>query len=235
MNSVKEFQEIIGYKFSDEKYLRIALTHSSYAHENKDRKVKYNERLEFLGDSVLGLIVSKYIFENYPDLPEGNLTKIRAAVVCEKTLYECALNIDLGKYMILGRGEEHTGGRTRPSILSDAYEALIAAIFLDSNLDTVREWVLGQLYEFIEAAVKGKISKDFKTEFQEEAQVRGDVNIRYKVVGSSGPDHNKSFLVNVYLDDVLMGEGEGSSKKKAEQNAAKCALAKLRKENENEA
>ena len=155
--------------------------------------------------------------------------------MCEKTLYECALNIDLGKYIILGRGEDRTGGRTRPSILSDAYEALIAAIFLDSNLDTVREWVLGQLYEFIEAAVKGKISKDFKTEFQEQAQIRGDVNIRYKVVGSTGPDHNKSFLVNVYLDDVLMGEGEGSSKKKAEQNAAKCALLKLREENQNEA
>lgn len=231
MNTLKEFQEIIGYKFSDEKYLRIALTHSSFAHENKDRHIKYNERLEFLGDSVLGLIVSKYIFENYPDLPEGNLTKIRAAVVCEKTLYECALNIDLGNFIILGKGEDRTGGRTRPSILSDAYEALIAAIFLDSNLDIVREWVLGQLYEFIEAAVKGKISKDFKTEFQEQAQIQGDVNIRYKVVGSTGPDHNKSFLVDVYLNDVLMGEGEGSSKKKAEQNAAKYALLKLREGN----
>lgn len=235
MNSVKEFQEIIGYKFSDEKYLRIAITHSSYAHENKDRNVKYNERLEFLGDSVLGLIVSKYIFENYPELPEGNLTKIRAAVVCEKSLYECALNIDLGKYLILGRGEDNTGGRTRPSILSDAYEALIAAIFLDSNLDTVREWVLGQLYEHIEAAVKGKISKDFKTEFQEEAQSRGETKIHYEVVGSSGPDHNKTFLINVYLNDVLMGEGEGTSKKKAEQDAAKHALAKLRDGKENEA
>ena len=235
MNSIKEFQEIIGYKFSDEKYLRIAITHSSYAHENKERKVKYNERLEFLGDSVLGLIVSKYIFENYPELPEGNLTKIRAAVVCEKSLYECALNIDLGKYLILGRGEDHTGGRTRPSILSDAYEALIAAIFLDSNLDTVREWVLGQLYEHIEAAVKGKTSKDFKTEFQEEAQSRGEAKIHYEVVGSSGPDHNKTFLINAYLNDVLMGEGEGTSKKKAEQDAAKHALAKLRNGKENEA
>ncbi len=227
MNVFKEFQEIIGYKFTNEEYLKTALTHSSYAHENKNKNVNFNERLEFLGDSVLGLIVSKYIFENYPELPEGKLTKMRAAVVCEKALFECAVNIDLGKYIILGKGEEHTGGRTRPSILSDAYEAVIAAIYLDSNLDVVREWVLGQLHEAIEAASKGKISKDFKTEFQEEAQKRGDVNISYKVVGESGPDHRKSFVVNVYLNGELMGEGEGSSKKKAEQSAAKNALSAI--------
>ncbi len=227
MNMFKEFQEIIGYKFTNEEYLKTALTHSSYAHENKNKNVKFNERLEFLGDSVLGLIVSRYIFENYPDLPEGKLTKMRAAVVCEKALFECAVNIDLGKYITLGKGEEHTGGRTRPSILSDAYEAVIAAIYLDSNLDVAREWVLGQLYEAIEAAAKGRISKDFKTEFQEEAQKRGDVNIHYKVVGESGPDHKKSFVVNVYLNGELMGEGEGSSKKKAEQSAAKNALSAI--------
>lgn len=230
MNTIKEFQELIGYKFNNEEYLKIALTHSSYAHENKQKKIKFNERLEFLGDSVLSIIVSKYIFENYPELPEGRLTKMRSAVVCEKALYECSLNIDLGKYLILGRGEERTGGRTRPSILSDAYEALIAAIFLDSNLDVVREWVLGQLYEAIEAAAKGKISKDYKTEFQETVQVKGDVDIRYKVVDSSGPDHNKSFAVNVYLNNKLMGQGEGTSKKKAEQNAAKDALIALSKD-----
>lgn len=229
MNILKEFQEIIGYKFTNEEYLKIALTHSSYAHESKNKNVNFNERLEFLGDSVLGLIVSRYIFENYPELPEGRLTKMRAAVVCEKALFECAVNIDLGKYIILGKGEEHTGGRTRPSILSDAYEAVIAAIYLDSNLDVVREWVIGQLYEAIEAAARGKLSKDFKTEFQEEAQKRGDVNISYEVVGESGPDHRKSFVVNVYLNGELMGEGEGSSKKKAEQSAAKNALDGLQK------
>ncbi len=229
MNTLREFQEIIGYKFTNENYLKNALTHSSYAHENKAKKIVFNERLEFLGDSVLSVIVSKYIYENYPELPEGKLTKMRAAVVCEKALFECALNIDLGKYLILGHGEEITGGRTRASILSDAYEALIAAIFLDSNLDVVREWVLGQLHEAIEAAAKGKISKDYKTEFQELAQIKGDVNIRYKVVGSTGPDHNKSFIVEVYLNDELMGEGEGSSKKKAEQNAAQNAILKMHK------
>lgn len=230
MNSLREFQEIIGYKFTNEEYLKTALTHSSYTHENKGKKIKHNERLEFLGDSVLSIIVSKYIFENYTELPEGKLTKMRAAVVCEKALFECALNIDLGKYLILGRGEEHTGGRTRPSILSDAYEAVIAAIFLDSNLDVVREWVLGQLHEAIEAAYKGKIFKDYKTEFQEAVQVNGDVKIEYKVTSSTGPDHNKSFVVSVFLDGVLMGEGEGTSKKKAEQSAAKNALSKMEKD-----
>ncbi len=224
MNTLKEFQELIGYKFNNEEYLRVALTHSSYAHENRQKNIKFNERLEFLGDSVLSIIVSKYIFENYPDLPEGKLTKMRSAVVCEKALYECSLNIDLGKYLILGRGEERTGGRTRPSILSDAYEALIAAIYLDSNLDVTREWVLGQIYEAIENAAKGRLSKDYKTEFQEVAQQDGDVNICYKVISESGPDHDKSFTVAVYLDGKLMGEGEGTSKKRAEQKAAENAL-----------
>lgn len=224
MNNLREFQEIIGYKFTNEEFLKNALTHSSYAHENKEKKVIFNERLEFLGDSVLSLLVSRYIFENYPHLPEGNLTKMRAAVVCEKSLYECAVNIDLGKYLILGKGEERTGGRTRMSILSDAYEALIAAIYLDSNLDVTREWVLGQIYEAIENAAKGRLSKDYKTEFQEVAQQDGDVNICYKVISESGPDHNKSFTVAVYLDGKLMGEGEGTSKKRAEQKAAENAL-----------
>ena len=228
MNAWKEFQEIIGYQFTDESYLKIALTHSSYANENRNKNVQYNERLEFLGDSVLGLIVSRYIFENFPQLPEGKLTKMRAAVVCERSLWECAVNIDLGKYLILGNGEEHMGGRTRMSILADAFEALIAAIYLDSGIETVREWVMGQLYETIMEASRGKMFKDYKTEFQEVVQKNGDVNIRYEVVGESGPDHDKIFVVNVYLNGELMGSGEGSSKKKAEQQAAQNALAKAR-------
>ncbi len=227
MNNLREFQEIIGYKFTNEEYLKIALTHSSFAHENKDKEIIFNERLEFLGDSVLSLLVSRYIFDNYPHLPEGNLTKMRAAVVCEKALYECAVNIDLGKYLILSKGEDRTGGRTRMSILSDAYEALIAAIYLDSNLDVTREWVLGQLYEAIESAAKGRISKDYKTEFQEISQKNGDVDIRYKVISESGPDHNKTFTVAVSLNGKVMGEGEGTSKKRAEQKAAENALSKI--------
>lgn len=224
MNAMKEFQEIIGYRFTDESYLRLALTHSSYANESRGKNVQYNERMEFLGDSVLGLIVSKYIFENFPQLPEGKLTKMRAAVVCERSLWECAVNIDLGKYLILGHGEERMGGRTRMSILADAFEALIAAIYLDSGIETVREWVLGQLHETIIAASRGKMFKDYKTEFQEVVQQNGDVDIRYEVVSENGPDHNKTFVVEVYLNGEKMGCGEGTSKKKAEQQAAQNAL-----------
>lgn len=224
MNALKEFQEIIGYRFTDDSYLRIALTHSSYANESRSKNVQYNERLEFLGDSVLGLIVSRYIFENFPQLPEGKLTKMRAAVVCERSLWECAVNIDLGKYLILGHGEERMGGRTRMSILADAFEALIAAIYLDSGIETVREWVLGQLHETIIAASRGKMFKDYKTEFQEVVQQNGDVDIRYEVIGENGPDHNKTFVVEVYLNGEMMGCGEGTSKKKAEQQAAQNAL-----------
>lgn len=228
MNALKEFQEIIGYRFTNDSYLRIALTHSSYANESRSKNVQYNERLEFLGDSVLGLIVSKYIFENFPQLPEGKLTKMRAAVVCERSLWECAVNIDLGKYLILGHGEERMGGRTRMSILADAFEALIAAIYLDSGIETVREWVMGQLHETIIAASRGKMFKDYKTEFQEVVQQNGDVDIRYEVVSENGPDHNKTFVVEVYLNGEKMGCGEGTSKKKAEQQAAQNALTRTK-------
>lgn len=228
MNALKEFQEIIGYKFTNEKLLKNALTHSSYANENRERRIVFNERLEFLGDSVLSLVVSRYIYENFPGLPEGKLTKMRAAVVCERSLWECASNIELGKYIILGHGEECTGGRTRMSILSDAFEAIIAAIYLDSNLEVVREWILGQLYETIMDASRGKMFKDYKTEFQEKMQKRGEVKITYEVVSESGPDHDKNFVVNLFLNGKLMGNGEGQSKKKAEQNAAQNALIALK-------
>lgn len=228
MNALKEFQEVIGYKFTNEELLKNALTHSSYANENKTRKIIYNERLEFLGDSVLSLVVSRYIYENFPKLPEGKLTKMRAAVVCERSLWECASNIELGKYIILSHGEEHTGGRTRMSILSDAFEALIAAIYLDSSLETAREWILGQLYETIVDASRGKMFKDYKTEFQEQMQKRGEVLIKYNVVSESGPDHNKNFVVNLLVNGKIMGNGEGASKKKAEQNAAQNALIMLK-------
>ncbi len=228
MNSLKEFQEVIGYKFTNIEHLKVALTHSSYANENRLKNVPFNERLEFLGDSVLGLVISRYLFENFPKHHEGKLTKMRASVVCERSLWECAVNIELGKYLILGKGEERMGGRTRMSILADAFEAVIAAIYLDSGLETVREWILGQLYESIMDASRGKMFKDYKTDFQETAQKNGDVDIRYEIENESGPDHNKTFLVNVYLDGKLMGKGEGTSKKKAEQNAAQNALIKIK-------
>ncbi len=227
MNQLKAFEEIIGYRFTNEELLKNALTHSSYANENRQKNVVYNERLEFLGDSVLSLVVSNYIFENYPNLPEGDLTKTRAAIVCERSLCACAQNIEMGNYLILGHGEEQTGGRTRASILADAFEALIAAIYLDSSFSVVREWLLGQLYDTIVSAVNGKTFTDFKTALQEKVQVHGAVDIRYEVVGESGPDHRKTFTVHVFVNDELMGMGEGSSKKNAEQMAASDAMMKL--------
>lgn len=226
MNALKEFEEIIGYSFNDKKLLKTALTHSSYANENRGRRVKYNERLEFLGDSVLGLIVSKYLFVNYPDLSEGDLTKTRAAVVCEQSLCECSNRMEVGKFLILGKGEEMTGGRTRVSILADAFEAILAAIFLDSGMETAREWALGQLYETIQFAVKGRIQKDYKTALQEYVQGRFSDKIHYEVIGESGPDHKKLFEVNVIVGSRVMGYGEGNSKKNAEQAAAQDALSK---------
>ncbi len=227
MNKLKAFEEIIGYKFSDKMLLQTALTHSSYANENKGKKIQYNERLEFLGDSVLSLVVSNYLFENYKKLPEGDLTKVRATIVCERSLWECAANIEMGNYLILGKGEEQTGGRTRVSILADAFEALIAAIYLDGGFSVVREWLLGQLYDTIESAAKGKIFTDYKTALQEKVQSHGAADIRYEVAGESGPDHSKTFLVHVLVDDKCMGMGEGKSKKNAEQMAAQDALLKL--------
>lgn len=232
MNKIKMLEEIIGYKFLDKELLHVALTHSSYANENRAKKMLYNERLEFLGDSVLSLIVSRYLFENYKNLPEGDLTKVRAQIVCERSLYECAQNIELGNFILLGKGEEMTGGRTRPSILADAYEALIAAIYLDSNLEVVREWLLGQLYDTIQLSVSGKSFKDYKTLLQEKIQTHGETEISYKIVGESGPDHRKVFNVNLFIDGEFFGSGEGSSKKNAEQSAARCALERLQAHNE---
>lgn len=230
MNKLTEFQSIIGYKFNDEKLLKTALTHSSYSNENRAKKIKFNERLEFLGDSVLSLVVSRYIFENYPDLPEGKLTKIRASVVCEHSLWECSLNIELGKFLILGHGEEITGGRNRMSILADAFEAVIAAIYLDGGFNVAREWVLGQLYDSITRAVRGNYFKDYKTTLQEFVQAYRHEKIEYQVVDESGPDHKKTFVVEVSLDGKVFGRGEGNSKKRAEQSAAQYALLSLKAE-----
>ncbi len=227
MNQLKEFEEIIGYRFSNQELLKTALTHSSFANENRGTKVLYNERLEFLGDSVLSLIVSSYLFENYRNLPEGDLTRVRATIVCERSLWECAVRIELGKFMILGKGEELTGGRTRVSILADAFEAVIAAIYLDGGLSVTREWLLGQLYDTIVSAVKGKIVTDYKTALQELVQQNGDAEIHYEVVGESGPDHCKTFIIHVTVDGKKMGMGEGKSKKTAEQMAAQDAFSKL--------
>lgn len=219
--SIQQLQDTIGYKFHNPVFLEVALTHSSYANEVK-HQLKYNERQEFLGDAVLSIIVSDYLFNNYT-VPEGELTKLRAAIVCEKSLDVMANKIHLGEYLRLGRGEEMTGGRTRSSIIADAFEALIAAIYLDSGIESARAFVLPFVTEMLEH--EDSLSfKDYKTILQEIIQQNPEEKLVYKLVGEKGPDHDKRFVVDVMLNSNVIGKGEGRSKKNAEQMAAKEAL-----------
>ena len=219
---IAEFESVIGYEFKDKELLKIALTHSSYANENK--MPVNNERLEFLGDSVLGFVTAEYLFSEFKGRPEGELTKLRAAVVCEKSLFRFAEKISLGQYIFMGKGEEHSGGRNRPSIVSDAFEAVIAAMYIDGGFDAVRPYILG----FIKDAVKREASfKDNKSLLQEEIQKNKGNTLVYEEIGESGPDHEKVFSFVVKLNGKVIGEGQGKSKKEAEQAAAGDALLKL--------
>lgn len=222
--NLNAFEEKIGYTFKNKELLKTALTHSSYANENK--LPHDNERLEFLGDSVLGFVTAEYLFEEYKSRPEGVLTKLRAAVVCEKSLFRFSEKISLGEFILIGRGEEHTGGRNRPSILSDAFEAVIAAMYLDGGMEVVKPYILS----FIKEAVKREASfKDNKSLLQEEIQrTKGNV-LSYEETGESGPDHDKRFTFVVKLNGEIVGSGEGKSKKEAEQAAAGNALLNLKK------
>lgn len=215
-----EFEKIIGYEFKDKTLIETALTHSSYANERQMGK-ECNERLEFLGDSVLGVITADYFYHNLAHLPEGEMTKKRAACVCEKSLHGFAKEINLGKYLLLGRGEDNTGGRKRASILADAFEAVIGAIYLDGGLENVRKFVLCFIKE---AAAKQMSIRDYKTELQEIIQKNPNEHLTYVLVGESGPDHDKRFEVEVMLNSNVIGCGMGKSKKLAEQQAAKQAL-----------
>ena len=194
-----ELQKKINYEFQDVKLLKEALTHSSYSNEYKKIKNRNNERLEFLGDSILGLIISNYLFRLKKELPEGELTKIRAAIVCERSLKEVAKSIQLGEYLYLGKGEESTGGRTRDSILADATEALIAAIYLDGGFRKATDFVLEHMGDIISQAIQGKIMRDYKTQLQELIQKDNKENITYKLVEQLGPDHDKTFKMNVFF------------------------------------
>lgn len=219
---IKEFQKKIGYNFKNEELLYEALSHSSFANENKKHR-NSNERLEFLGDSVLSIVVSDYIFEHYKHLPEGELTKLRASLVCEKALFEFSKKIELGKYIFLGKGEELTGGRNRASIVSDAMEAVIAAIYLDGGLEAARKHIMSFIPKDINTG-KAVIFKDYKTVLQEIIQKNPDERIEYYLKEQSGPDHDKKFTVQVLLNSNVIGQGEGHSKKNAEQAAAREAL-----------
>lgn len=222
LKNIDEFENIIEYKFKNKEYILEALTHSSYSNENKE--YDFNERLEFLGDSVLSIVVSEYLFKKERSLPEGELTKLRANIVCEESLSEAANEINLGIYMLLGKGEEATGGRGRASILADAFEAVIAAIYLDGGLEPARVFILKYMEEIICDSRKGKIFRDYKTHLQEVLQGKGESNIWYRLVDEKGPDHNKRFIMEVGINERVLGVGEGKSKKEAEQIAAKKAL-----------
>ena len=221
--SFSELEQEIGYVFQNKDLIYEALSHSSYANEKKKQRHS-NERLEFLGDSVLSVVVSQYLFEHYKDLPEGELTKIRAALVCEKSLHKFALKIHLGDYLLLGKGEAHTGGRERPSILADAFEAVIAAVYLDGGLEAART----HIQHFIPKTLpenRSMLFGDYKTALQEIIQKNPEEKVDYQLVEESGPDHSKTFVVEVRLNSNVIGRGTGKSKKEAEQMAAKEALA----------
>ncbi len=222
MMNTEKFEEIIKYRFKNKELIRQALTHSSYANEKKIPGGS-NERLEFLGDSVLSIVVSDYLYENLRDVAEGELTKLRASLVCEKSLHIFAKEIKLGEFLMLGKGEENTGGRERPSILADAFEAVIAAIYLDGGIEAAAKHILHFIPKDVQHVAKPAFS-DFKTILQEIVQKNPEEKVEYILVGEEGPDHNKRFVVEVCLNSNVIGKGTGKSKKEAEQLAAKEAL-----------
>lgn len=222
--SIRAFEEKIGYEFKDKTYIQTALTHSSFANEHKE--FNYNERLEFLGDSVLGLVVSDYLFRARNDLPEGKLTRLRANVVCEESLSSVARKINLGDHLFLGKGEKTSGGSDRDSILADATEAVIAAIYLDGGFDQAKDFILSNLRDTIAKNIDGNIFRDYKTILQEIIQGNNG-KISYKLVGESGPDHDKEFEMQVKCGQDTIGIGKGKNKKEAEKEAARDALVKM--------
>ncbi len=222
-----KLEEKIGYHFRNKTYLKTALTHSSYANERHTEIAQSYERLEFLGDSVLGLVTAEYLYSRQPAMPEGRMTRLRAELVCEKNLHRTALELGLGEYMCLGRGEELTGGRERPSILADMVEAVIAALYLDSGLEEARRFILENILR--DARLDGNYrSADYKTQLQELVQRRSDWSISYVLTDEKGPDHDKTFTFEVLINGQVCGRGSGRTKKEAEQTAARGALDSLK-------
>ena len=218
---LEKLEESIGYRFKNKLILKNALTHTSYANENN---VQSNEKLEFLGDSILEFISSKYIYSKYPNLKEGEMTKVRADVVCEKSLYKVALKHNFSDFLYIGKSEIINDGNKRPSILADSVEAVIAAIYFDSGLEQAEKFIVENLKDYIEIATKHVGMKDHKTVLQERLQIHGDVNIKYEIIKESGPDHNKLFVAEVSCNNKKLAIGEGKTKKAAEMEAAKKAL-----------
>ncbi len=215
----------IGYTFKNKELLKTALTHTSYAYE---KHVDSNEKLEFLGDSILEFLSSRYLFLQYTNLKEGEMTKVRATVVCEKSLHKVAIKHHFGDYLLLGKSEKASGGNKRPAILADSVEAIIAAIYLDGGLEPVNKFIVDNLKEEIEQASTHVGDKDYKTVLQEKLQEAGDVKIEYEIIKESGPDHDKSFEAQVKFNGKILANGSGKSKKGAEMQAAKKALENLK-------
>lgn len=226
-NQFKDFQKMMGITFTDEKLLRQAFTHSSYVNEHHRKPHEDNERLEFLGDAVLELTVSKFLYKKYPLMSEGELTKLRAAVVCEPALVEFSNELSFSKFVLLGKGEEHTGGRERPALLADVFEAFVGALFLDKGIDTVVEFLDRVVFPKINAGAFSHVM-DFKSQLQELIQRDGTGMLEYRILQEKGPAHNREFISLVSLDGAELGTGTGRSKKEAEQHAAEAALRKLK-------
>ena len=224
---IKDLEAAIGYKFKNITLLQNALTHSSYANEQWHDSLKSNERLEFLGDSILGMVVAEHLYKTQPDRPEGDLTRMRADMVCERSLAEIAQKLNLGSHLLLGKGEEQGGGRNRPSILADAVESVIAACFLDGGMAPAENFI--RTFVLCNVPVVTMKNVDYKTALQELVQQKKNQILSYKLVGESGPDHDKKFLVELTLNGQMIGKGVGTSKKRAEQDAARVALETLQK------
>jgi len=222
---IKDLEAAIGYKFQNISLLQNALAHSSFANERWHDSLRSNERLEFLGDSILGMVVAEHLYRNFPDRPEGELTRMRADMVCETSLAAVAEQVGLGNHLLLGHGEEAGGGRNRASILADAVESVIAASFLDGGMAAARSII--DRFVLSRVPVRQLTNKDYKTALQELVQQKKNQTISYRLVGESGPDHDKTFLVEVDLNGCVAGQGSGTSKKRAEQDAARAALEQL--------
>lgn len=217
----------IDYKFKNKKLISLALTHSSYTNEINEEKFKSNERLEFLGDATLELIISEYLYKNYPSLPEGELTKMRANIVCTDSLTENAKALNIGENIVMGKGELISGGKNRKSILANTMESIIGAIYLDAGFKEAEKFVINKFANTIDRVVQGKMNRDYKTVLQEKIQKRKNQILQYRLIDAEGPDHSKRFYVEALLNNKVVGLGKGLNKKEAEQEAAKEALNNL--------
>jgi len=227
---VKQIKSRLGIQWNNEDHLLQALTHSSFAHENRNSNLtlEHNQRLEFLGDAVLELVVSDYLYEKYPEYPEGALTKIRAGIVCEPSLAGIANSMNLGDFLLMGKGEERSGGRKRPSILADAMEALIGAVYIDQGMERAYSFIIEKLGSVIGKVVEsGGLKTDYKTQLQELVQKKSENTLGYRILQESGPDHSKTFIAGVICQGIEWGQGSGRTKKEAEQAAARHAMERI--------